>query len=281
MKIRQTGSTLTVKTNGAIQLIFGVITLLGSLALLFAFLSGGLGDDAAILGLFALIFAIVGGIVMFQAKNRTTTMVQNGAITMKEKRILGGQVESREVPASTVTAVEHGAHRHTRINRSRNGGRRMSTQRDYQLSLMLSNNDQILLATKRGGGGVIGSIRSFIKAPLSKEGEQIANFLGVPFQATSSQGGVGALRDAITGGLNGQQTPGQQPNQAPMSVSPQQPSTNAVQPSTAPSQQPMATPQPQNTGAVQPQQPAQGPAQTTQPQQPVQPNQQTTEKHSW
>lgn len=183
-----------------------------------ATLTGVLDDAPWWLALLGAVFAGVGFLVMFSAKKRTVKLVKDGRSSVHEKRLIGGQTTAADFALSDVASVNL----HTRINHS-NSSSDSGPKRVSQLLLTMNNNDQILIGKKTGNAGGLringmnaGSLIQ--KAPLSKEGEQIAEFIGVPFHANTPGSVVEAVKN-IAGAVNGQAGNTTVPQQ-PSSVTP-------------------------------------------------------------
>jgi len=127
--------------------------------------------------LFGLIFLAVGILVAVLAKNRITTIVRGGDVTLSAKRLLGGHQVEQSFPVSDVASV--------RLNTfMEGGGPNAAPQRESTLQLVLRDNGIVDVASK--GGSLIS------RAPLLKQATAVSEFLGVPLQDTD-MGSIGGI----------------------------------------------------------------------------------------
>jgi hypothetical protein len=249
MKIIQTGNQIIIKQGGATQLIAGIIFIVIGIALAIAIGGGMLHDSngrkpSPLIALFGVIFAVIGILVFLTAKNRTVTIEQSGTTVVDAKKLIGGKDVNQSFPTSSIVAVRLSTYMDNTSTNTGSGvnfGNNNGQQRRSTLSLLLNNNDMVELGSSSGGNSGLSvnglNVSNLIsKAPLSKEANQIATFLGVPLQADDASSLAGAIHSAVDmfkQAKNGQPTPF---NQTAPNLTPEQPS------SPPPAQQPPTTP---------------------------------------
>lgn len=256
MKITQTDTQIALKTSGIGQLLFGLILIIGGIALA-VFLPGSTDDAGKKAPAWTIIIGIamvLGGIaaVLF-SKNRSVTIVKGGDTTIASKKILGGGPQAQTVPTASIVAVRLSTYIEHTTSTDDNGGNPNNSRRST-LYLVLNNNDLVEAGNSSKGLGFslnginVGSLMR--KAPLSKEADQLAAFLGVPLQAddtSSIAGAVKALQTVI--GQGQEQPPAPQAPAPPPTASPQPPATPQPAPNDTPdrpsSPPPPFTPTPQ------------------------------------
>lgn len=255
MKVIQSGDQLELRSSGIGQLLIGIIfTVIGiGLTILLLTTPSDNGKKAPLWSvLIGLVFIIAGILAAIFAKNRSVVMRKGGDTTVTAKRLFGGAPQQQSVPTASIVAVRLSTYIDNTGNTSSNGsmGNPQNSRRSV-LSLVLNNNDIIEAGSSGGKGGfsINGlNVSSLImKAPLSKEANETANFLGVPLQADDTSSIAGAVRSVKAAFENGQ--PAQPPAQ-----------TTSFNPNPAAPAAPVPTPQ----APVPPPQPAQQP-QATQP----------------
>lgn len=257
MKLNQNGNTLQIRTNGIGQIITGGFTTILGIGIIIASLLH-IANIPTLVSLIGVVFVLISFFVIKSAQNRTVTIESGGATTINAKRLIGGKVEQQSFPTADIAAVrlDTGTDTTTSTDNSQGTDNRQST-----LSLMLKNNDIVQLGTARSNSGGL-SVNGMnlgnmiLKAPLSKEAEQISQFLNVPLQAVDVSSVAGAL-DAVTNMMKS----GNQPAEAPPPTVSQ-----PTSPSTPPTQAPPSVPQTPQTPPV-PLPPANQPA----PKPPTQP----------
>lgn len=211
MKIQTSGDQMIIKTGGITQLVLGIVFVLVGVftaALPFIGITSNNGEKVpAWVSLFGLAFLAVGIYLLLSAKNRAISLVKNGQSNVTEKKLLGGGVKSQNFQTSVIVAVDLSTRNETE---SSGANDRSTTERRSDLKLILNDNStvDVTSSASRGGFNLNGVDMTNIvrKAPLSREAEQIAAFLGVPVKyedASSMQG----LRDLITGGNQTPNTP--------------------------------------------------------------------------
>lgn len=268
MKISQTNNQLEIKNSGLGSIILGVVFVVVGIIMTIVMLSGSATDEngesaPAWAVLFGVVFAVVGCLVAWFAKSKKTVLQQGANTTVSAKRVLSGKTSEQTFPTANITAVQL----HTYINNT--GNDTSNRSRRSTLSLLLNNNDVVELGSANSNGISLNgmNISNLIrKAPLSKEANQIASFLGVPLQnsdVSSITGAVQSIKQGFGGNNPGQQTPTTvSQNQAPNPTQPAQP--------TQPQGQPQPNPQPQ-PGPTPPSPPQPNPSPQPQPQQTNQP----------
>jgi hypothetical protein len=252
MKITQTDTQIELKSNGIGQFLLGVALTVVGVGVTF-FLVAVPSDNGkkapAWSYLVGLAFALVGILAAISAKNRTIVGQKGGETTVRDKRLLGGSPRQQSVPTANIIAVR--LYTYAQSNATDGGlNSNAGTTRRSVLSLVLNNNDVIEIGSSGNSGfsfnGMnIGSL--IAKAPLSKEANQVAAFLGVPLQADDASSITGALKSVKEAFGQGQ---------APQA--PQATSSSSPQPQPAPPAAP-ATSTPQPAPATDSSQPPQTP----------------------
>ncbi len=279
MKITQTDTQLEIKSNGVGQMIIGLIMVIGGIATAI-FLPGATDDRGQQMpGWIALIgaaVAVAGIAFIFFAKTRKVTIQRSGNTTITAKRVIGGGSQAQTIPTATIVAVRLSTYIESTSDPDGgiSGGNPTSSRRSL-LSLVLNNNDLVELGNSGGNGSfsinglnVSGLIS---KAPLSKEANQIATFLGVPLQADDTSSIAGAVRSVKAAfSQPGSQPPAQTTSfhAAPQQSSPTPPSSVTSPPALVQQAQPLSPPTAPSTPALSP------PPQPSPPTQPPLPPQQ-------
>lgn len=202
MKITQTESTIEIKQSGLGQIIAGGITVLIGVAVVIVFLSGMVSNVEApgwVAPLIGVVMIVFGIFFILMSRDKTIIIEKAGQVIVRTKKLIGGSANQATVPTADVVAVRLSTYiDNTGSTQNRNHGRSDGSKRST-LSLILKNNDTIELGTSTtmvGGSRVNGvDVANLImKAPLSKEAEQVATFLGVPLQADDTSSLVGAVQ---------------------------------------------------------------------------------------
>lgn len=273
MKLTQTDNQIEVKNNGIGQLLIGAVFFVAGIAVTALILSSHSSDGKKApiwVVLFGLLFCVIGVFIAFMAQNRRTTIQKGSNVTVWAKRLLIGAPQEQSVPTSSVVAVRLT----TSADYSAAQDGDTTNQRRSVLSLVLTNNDLIEVGSA-GTKNMISingmNVSNLIsKAPLSKEANQLASFLGVPLQASDTStipGMVQSVKSAFQNdGSNGS---------GPVSPPTQTASFNpaaAVPPNTpAPQPQPPVSPVAPTPAAPAPPQPPQAPAPPAPPAAPLPP----------
>lgn len=187
---------------------------------------------------------LVGAAMMFFAKNRSVTIQKGGNTTVSAKRVIGlGAPQQQTVPTANIVAVRLS----TYVDRSGDtvGGNPSNSRRSV-LSLVLNNNDLIEVGGSGGGGISFNGLNVsslILKAPLSKEANAAANFLGVPLQADDTSTIAGAVKSLKAAFEQGSTAPPQQPRQ-PVQPTPFNPTPPPAPTQPVPPAPPAATPPP-------------------------------------
>lgn len=230
MKITQTNNQLEVKKGVIRAVIVGTVSIVLGIVVIIATLSGNFPIHNSQTGetlppwagsLVGALFALVGLIFIFFAKSKHIILQLQGQTTVIEKRLLGAP-QQMVIPTANIVAVQLVSHMEYDTTTNSSAGNSTTTQsRASSLILLLNNNDQIVVDVSKkninrlsiGGTG----LSSFQKAPLGKEAEQIANFLGVPLKSNDA-GSVFDMANMFADILNTTkqpQTPPQSPAQPP------------------------------------------------------------------
>jgi hypothetical protein len=211
MKVIQTDNQIELKSSGLGQALFGAILLVVGIVMAVA-LHGSTGDGGKPtpiwVTLMGVAFAIIGILVAVFAKNRSVLIQKGANTTVTAKRLLGGSPQQQSVPTANIVAVRLSTYIDNAGNTgsmNRAGGISSgdpNNSRRSVLSLILNNNDIIEAGSSGSNSGfsVNGlNISSLImKAPLSKEANQVASFLGVPLQADDTSSIAGAVQSVKT-----------------------------------------------------------------------------------
>jgi hypothetical protein len=209
MKITQTDTQIELRSSGLGQLVIGIVTILVGIGVIIVLL-GSSSDNgkkapawSVLIGIFFIIFGVL--MALF-AKNRTVTVRKGGDTSVSAKRVLGSNPQQQTVPTANIVAVRLSTYMEN--NNGSNGGSGGisggdSSSRRSVLSLVLNNNDLIEVGGSGGGMGGFNingiNVSSLItKAPLSKEANQVATFLGVPLQADDTSSIAGAIKSIGT-----------------------------------------------------------------------------------
>jgi hypothetical protein len=248
MKIIQTDNQIELKSSGISQLIVGVILILAGVAMAI-FLPGSTDSNGnkmpVWIALIGIALAIGGLAAVIFAKNRYINIQRGGNTIIQAKRMIGGSTQTQTIPTSNIVAVRLSTYLE-RNNQAgdpnfNNGNRSMS--RRSVLALVLNNNDLVQVSQSSSGGLSFNglSLTGLItKAPLSKEANQVASFLGVPLQADDTSSIAGAVNSIKA--TFGQNEPQQPTGFAGSTQIDTQPSGPPVSPPTPPSQPPEPTP---------------------------------------
>jgi len=247
MKIQTSGDQMQIKTGGVTMLVLGVVFVLVGLfttALPFLGMSSDDGQPVAKwASLFGLFLLGIGIFMVVTAKKRLITLVKNGESNITDTKIIGGGVKSQNFQTADVVAVNL-ATRSEYVGSS-DSNNSSTAQRRSDLHLILKDNSVVEVDSSVLKGGfnlngmdVSGLIR---KAPLSREAEQIAVFLGVPvkYEDVSSLQG---LRNAKMGN--------NQPENATPPINPDAPPSAQPQVTEVPTQ---AEKPPTDSGQIPPQ----------------------------
>jgi hypothetical protein len=217
MKIITTNNQMEIKTGAATQVILGIISLTVGVALAI-FIFSGAGDASSgktvpqAWGIIGVVFAVVGILTFLTAKNRRITMIKGDQTTVFDKKLVGGKSEQQSFPTSDISAVE--LNTVTEMNMTTTQDNTPSSNLKSSLALVLKDNTRIMVdnAAKSANSASINGLDAggmIQKAPLSKEANQIADFLKVPLnpdgRATSISQAVKQTADALkdkTPGIN-------------------------------------------------------------------------------
>lgn len=204
MKINQTQTQLELKTSGLSQAITGIILIIVGIIVAVAVLNGAIKIEggkalpmwAALAGL---VFVVAGILSAFFARNRDIILQKGGTSTVTSKRFFGGQPQNTTFDTNKVVAVSLSTHLTRDNNMDSNTGSHSSTHRHSELSLVLDDNSMISIASSGGSGGSFSfGMSNFItKAPLGKESEQIATYLGIPLQSSGMFNPISDIKSVV------------------------------------------------------------------------------------
>lgn len=200
MKITQTDTQLEIKTNGTFSLLVGILLFVIGIVVVITVLTGiwktnGNGQSLSVIGPIIGIVMAVGGVASaFLARNRNTTLQKGGTSTVSQKHVLLGKEKIVSFETKRIQAV-------CLMTEYRNGDGNSGMQRRSQLSLMLDDNSLVPLA--RSAGSSSSSINGLnvtslvMKAPLSKQADQISQFLGVPIKSSGDVQSLGGVINSV------------------------------------------------------------------------------------
>ncbi|HEX5797726.1 MAG TPA: hypothetical protein VFX79_00065 [Candidatus Saccharimonadales bacterium] len=206
MKIQTSGEQMQIKTGGITQLVMGIIfSLVGIFIVVLPFLGAEDSNGNKMpmwLGLVGLVFFAIGVFLFLSAKSKMIKLVKNGQSNITTKKLLGGGTHTQDFQTSAIVAVNLST-RNEYVNTGTSTNNSRSTmQRRSDLHLILNDNSTIEITSSSGQSGFslngINMTSLVRKAPLSKEAEQIAGFLGVPVKYEDSSSLQG-LKDMIMG----------------------------------------------------------------------------------
>ncbi len=204
MKIYQTDTQIEIKTNGLSQAILGVAVAIIGIILAVSVLAGvaKTGDGAtspAWLSLIGLAVLIVGGLLAFFSKNRDVILQKGGISSVNSKRVFGGQSKTESFDTVRVTAVNLSTY-FANTNSSDNSSS-MNRQRRSALSLILNDDSRVEIANSSSSDFSFNGISLtdlIAKAPLGKEANQIAVFLGVPLQSADTTNPIALIKSVAS-----------------------------------------------------------------------------------
>lgn len=214
MKISQTDNQLIATQGGKSSVVMGIFFALIGIAFIIGLTVLSSNPHLTTTGnsafgyIFGGVFVLVGVLMAIFASNRIVTLNKGGTSTVVSRRIIG----SKEADQSFSTADVVGISLTTGpgSNGSMMMGTNTSNRRLSTLTLLLKNNSVIQVGASNGGAGItINGISTNLiqKAPLSKEANTIASFLGVPLQEANLTNPIAAVESMI-GGLR---SPASQP----------------------------------------------------------------------
>lgn len=87
MKLSQSSTQITIKQSGVGQVVIGILFIAIGLVVTVTSLAK---DAEMLVPIIGVVFAVVGGLVAFFAKNVTTTIVKGGDFLVTQKRVLSG-----------------------------------------------------------------------------------------------------------------------------------------------------------------------------------------------
>lgn len=228
MKVITSGDQLELRSSGLGQFLGGILMVAVGIVVTVLLLgtTSSNGKKAPVWSvIIGVVFVIFGVVMVIFAKNRSVVMRKGGDTTVRLKRVFGGTPQQQSVPTASIVAVRLSTFMQNSGTTA--GGVGVSSAGNPQnsrrsvLSLVLNNNDLIEVGASSGTLGGLNvngmNVTSLIsKAPLSKEANEAANFLGVPLQADDTSSIAGAVR-SLKNAFEGQGQPGQvpQPGQPP------------------------------------------------------------------
>jgi uncharacterized membrane protein len=222
MKLTQINNQLEIKTSSVGVAVTGIVFIIVGILLAIFILNGFAKKEngepeSPWVSLFGLVFVVIGYLLAWFAKNKKTVLQQGANTIVSVRRVLGGKTDEQSFPTANITAVQLYTYMDNTINSSSSPSRRST------LSLLLNNNDIVELGSAGKNGFTFNGMNMgnlIRKAPLSKEANQVATFLGVPLQSSdvsSIPGAVQSIKQAFQG---------RQSRQTPPTVSQSPPASN-------------------------------------------------------
>lgn len=204
MKISQTDTQLIATQGGKGNVVGGVFFALIGIAFIIglAVLSNNPNvkttGNSAFGYIFGGVFVLIGIVMALFATNRTVTLNKGGTSTVVSRRIIGSKEADQSFSTADVVSVSlttgPGSNGSMMMG-TNTGNRRLST-----LTLLLKGNSVIQVGVSNGGPGfsISGISTNLIqKAPLSKEANTIATFLGVPLQEANMTNPIAAVESMV------------------------------------------------------------------------------------
>lgn len=189
MKMIKTNNQIEFKDNGWLSLVVAIILTIAGIALLAVAITDGM--NLVMLGIGAILL-LIGAAIALLAKKKVVTVVKDGEVSVYQKRLLFGKPVTQSVPVSRVKAVRLQTSTETRSNSNDKSDRPSRTSR---LTLVLDDNTLVEVARKSQNNSSVNEINlnAFKKAPLSKEGQALAEFLGLELDAADTSTLKGAV----------------------------------------------------------------------------------------
>lgn len=220
---------LEIKSSGVASLVIGIVMVPAGIAIGATPLFTTAEWWVSLIGLAV---AGIGALIAFSASSTRNVLRRSGASTITEKRLIGGKTKEASFDASQIVQVRLETHSEYTADTSSESGSRSSQgrrQRVSSLLVVLKDATEITIASERESGGVSMngiSLNSVSSAPLSKEAQQVADFLGVPLvtglQDVSLQNIVGAVQGAFKQSTQTVETQSSQEQPAAPAEDPQQ-----------------------------------------------------------
>lgn len=214
MKITQTDTQMEIKTNGTLVLVMGVFLSIIGIVVLVTVLTGlwkvqGNGQSTSVIGPIVGAVMVLGGIITaLLAKNEDSIFQKGGTSTITLKRILFGSPKVVSFDTKRIQSVCL-----ITVYTSDTGNNSSGMKRSSQLSVMLDDNSLVRLAqssfsSSASVNGInLGGLVT--KAPLSKQAEQIAQFLGVPLKSSGDVPSIGNIIKGVTEAIHEKTEQGQ------------------------------------------------------------------------
>lgn len=220
-----------IKESGVATVIVGVIMVIGG-----AGLSGWVVTHLASIAWWWTLVGVgilaLGGLMIFSASSRQITLRRQGVNDIVTTKVIGGKTTQLSFDTGQIVSVNLDTSDELRTSTSSDGDKTTTRERTSILYVLLRDNSEVMLATRKGGNNGI-SINGFntsglIKAPLADEAQRIAAFYGVPLSSRANNaGGIETIASAITavrqGIIAGVQQPGVVANMQPQVQSQSQP----------------------------------------------------------
>lgn len=131
----------------------------------------------------------------WSAKSTTVILRKTGPSSVTSKRLVGGATGSHDFNTAQVVRVEL-----ITAALDSTPQQEQTPSRRSVLKLILNDNSEVVLGEKTRSSGVsvngVG-ISNFLEAPLHKEAQTVADFLGVPLGAADMSNPITALQSAI------------------------------------------------------------------------------------
>ena len=171
--------------------------------------------------------ALIGGLVIFSAAKRQLVLRRQGMSEVITTKLIGGKQTRSSFDASQIVSVNLDTIDTLKTATDRDGDQTTTRERSSLLYVLLRDNSQVMLASRKGGSNGITmngiNLNGISKAPLADEAQRIATFYGVPLSSrannVSGAQAVASVVNTVQQGISGVQQPVQaQP--APVSTVP-------------------------------------------------------------
>lgn len=175
MKMQHTADSVVLVDNGQGGLIFGAI--LGVLGLIaIGFQLFGASGPTWVGMIFSAVPLLLGIALMFSARTDTITVTRGESIDIVKKHLLRKTESHDEFPTSDISEVRI----ETRIETTRKEGKTTDRRQVTELSLVRHNGPSVELKRHSTTAKTVTIGASRKNIPLTKEGEALAEVIGVP-----------------------------------------------------------------------------------------------------
>jgi hypothetical protein len=256
-----------IKESGIATIVIGAF-LAGGGVLALAWILTHLATIAwwwSLVGLGAL---AIGGLIIFSASSRQLVLRRQGLTEIVTTRVIGGKQTSSSFDAGQIASVNLDTTDELKTSTASDGDQTTTRERSSVLYVLLRDNSQVILATRKGGSNGLAvngmGLNGINKAPLADEAQRIATFYGVVLSSrannmTGIQAVTSVLNTMQQGITQAPQPAGGAPTQTITQPQPIVPDASAPIPpvvvlvappvqNTDASQTPSAMPEVENTG---------------------------------